>query len=140
MKCVCLVSLLCLTLCDPIVCSPSGSSVHGDSPGKNTGVGCHAILQEIFPTQELNPGLPRCRQIFLLSEPPANPKNTRVGHKWYQTVFVFLFLTCFMLYDNLGFGTSWCKLLYIEGINNKVPLYSTGKYLQYPVINHNGKE
>ena len=35
----------CPTLCDPMICSPSGSSVHGDSPGKNTGVGCHALLQ-----------------------------------------------------------------------------------------------
>ena len=33
---------LCLTLCDPMDCSPPGSSVHRDSPGKNTGVGCHA--------------------------------------------------------------------------------------------------
>ena len=32
-------------------CSPPGSSVHGDSPGKNTGVGCHVLLQGIFPTQ-----------------------------------------------------------------------------------------
>ena len=29
-----------------------GSSVHGDSPGKNTGVGYHALLQGIFPTKE----------------------------------------------------------------------------------------
>ena len=34
--------------------NPSGYSVHGDSPGKNTGVGCHALLQGIFLTQELN--------------------------------------------------------------------------------------
>ena len=32
-------------------CSPPGSSVYGDSPDKNTGVGCHALLQGIFPTQ-----------------------------------------------------------------------------------------
>ena len=37
--------------------SLAGSSVHGDSPGKNTEVSCHALLQEIFPTQRLNPGL-----------------------------------------------------------------------------------
>ena len=38
--------------------------VYGDSPGKNTGVGCHALLQGIFPTQGLNPGLlPHCRRI-----------------------------------------------------------------------------
>ena len=38
------------------------------------------------------------------------------------------------------FGISTCKLVYIEWINNKVLLYSTGKFIQYPVINHNGKE
>ena len=35
-------------------CSPWGSSVPGDSPGKNTGLGCHALLQGIFPTQGSN--------------------------------------------------------------------------------------
>ena len=44
----------CLTLCDPMDCSLLGSFVHGDSPGKNTGVGCHALLQGIFSTQGLN--------------------------------------------------------------------------------------
>ena len=38
------------------------------------------------------------------------------------------------------FGISRCKVLYIEWINSKVLLYSTGIYIQYPVINHNGKE
>ena len=33
-----------------------------DFPGKRTGVGCHFLLQRIFPTQELNPGLLHCRQ------------------------------------------------------------------------------
>ena len=41
---------------------------------------------------------------------------------------------------NWEFGSSVGKLLYIELINNKVLLYSTGNYIQYPVINHNGKE
>ena len=53
----------CPTLCDPMDCSPSGSSVHGDSPGKNR-VGCHFLLQGIFPTQGSNPGLPHCRRIL----------------------------------------------------------------------------
>ena len=47
----------CLTLCHPMDCSPSGSSqapVHANSPGRNTGVGCHAILQAFFPTQGPN--------------------------------------------------------------------------------------
>ena len=37
------------------------------------------------------------------------------------------------------FGVSICKLLHTEWINKKVLLYSTGNYVQYPVINHNGK-
>ena len=35
-----------------------------ESPGRKTGVGCHSLLQGIFPTQGSNPCLPRCRQIF----------------------------------------------------------------------------
>ena len=59
----------CPTLCDPIDCSPPGSSVHGDSPDKNTGVGCHFLLQGIFSTEGSNPGLPHCRQtLYPLSQ------------------------------------------------------------------------
>ena len=47
-------------------CSLLGSAVYGDSPGKNTGVGCHALLQAIFPTQRLIPGLLHCRRILYL--------------------------------------------------------------------------
>ena len=39
----------CLTLCDPLDWNPSGSSVPWDSSGKNIGVGCHSLLQGIFP-------------------------------------------------------------------------------------------
>ena len=42
-----------------------------DSPDKNTGVGCHSLLQGTFLTQGLNPGLPHCSQMLLLSEPPG---------------------------------------------------------------------
>ena len=54
----------CLALCDPTDCSPSGSSVHEVSPGKNTEVGCHPLFQGIFPIQELNWGLLPFRQIL----------------------------------------------------------------------------
>ena len=60
----------CPALCDAMNCSPPGSSVHGDSPGKSTGVGCHALLQRIFWTQGLNPcllWLLHCRQILYCS-------------------------------------------------------------------------
>ena len=68
-------AVLCLfaqsrpTLCDSMYYSPPGSSVHGDSPGKNTGVGYHTrgyltLLQGIFPTQGLNPSLSHCWRIL----------------------------------------------------------------------------
>ena len=55
-----LVTQLCPTLCDPMDYSPPHSFVHG----KNTAVGCHFLLQGIFPTQESNPGLLHCSQIL----------------------------------------------------------------------------
>ena len=68
------------TLCDPTGVCPPGSSLHGDSPGKNTGVGCQFLLQGIFPTQELNPGLPHCRQtLYRLSHQGSpDPAYTHV--------------------------------------------------------------
>ena len=44
----------CVRLCDAMYCSLTGSSVHGDSPGKYTRVGCHALFQGIFLTQTGN--------------------------------------------------------------------------------------
>ena len=45
----------CLTLCNPMDDSLPGSSVHEDNfPSKDTGVGCHFLIQGIFPTQGLN--------------------------------------------------------------------------------------
>ena len=61
-------------LCDPMNCRPPGSSVHGDSPGKNTGVGCHALLQGIFPSQRSNPGLPHCGQILYQLSHQGSPR------------------------------------------------------------------
>ena len=73
----CSQSLSYVRLCDPMncICSLPGSSVHGNSPGKNTGVGCHAFLQGIFPTQRLNPSLPHHRWILY------HKANSSRGHK-----------------------------------------------------------
>ena len=59
-----LVSQFCLTLCDPVDYSFPGSSVHGNSLSKNTGMGCHYLLQRIIPTQGLNLCLLHSRQIL----------------------------------------------------------------------------
>ena len=61
-------------LCDSTDCSPPGSSVHGESPGQNSGVGCHALLQGIFPTQGSNPGLPHCRWILYHMSHQGSPR------------------------------------------------------------------
>ena len=55
----------CLNLCDPIDCSPPGSSVHGDSPGKNTGVGWLALLQGNLPDPGIEPGSPALQEDLL---------------------------------------------------------------------------
>ena len=45
-----------------------------DSPGKNTGVGCHALLQGIFPTQGSNPDFPHCRWILYHLSHQGSPR------------------------------------------------------------------
>ena len=77
---LCLVAQSCPTLWHPIDHSPPGSSAHGDSPGKNTGVGCHALLQGIFPTQGSNPGLPHCRQILYHLSHQGSPEYWSVTY------------------------------------------------------------
>ena len=87
----------CPTLCDPMDCSPPGSSVHGifqarvlewvchcllclglyspwNSPGQNTGVGTLSLLQGIFSTQGSNPGLQYCRQILYQLSHKGSPR------------------------------------------------------------------
>ena len=71
-----LVTQSCPTLCNLMDCSMPGSSVHGISPSRNTGIGSHFLLQGILPTQRSNQGLPHCSQIlYLLS-------YLREAHSW----------------------------------------------------------
>ena len=70
---------LCLTLCNPMDCSPPSSSVRGDSPGKNTGVGCHALFQGLFLTQGSNPGLLHCKRILYHISHQGSPKMEVLG-------------------------------------------------------------
>ena len=69
----CLVLQSCPTLCDPMDCSLPGFCVHGDSPGKSTGVSCHTLLQGIFPNQGLNSGLSQCRWILYCLSHKGSP-------------------------------------------------------------------
>ena len=73
---LCLVSQSCPTLCDPTDCSPPGSSVHGDSPGKNTGVGCHAIFLTSQPRGWAS--------VFSIAGRFFTNRATRVAHQEYH--------------------------------------------------------
>ena len=78
---LCLVAQPCPTFCNPMDCSLPGSSVHRDSPDKNTGVGCHALFQGIFPTQGLNLGLPQCRwMLYCLNHQRSSPHLLNIGY------------------------------------------------------------
>ena len=83
-------------------CSLPGSSVHGILPGKNTGIGCHFLLQKIFPTQGLNPSLLHWQADFFFFFLPLShhsASSTPFSSEFTQTVIEFPFsavcvLTC----------------------------------------------
>ena len=94
-----LVPQLCLILRSPMNCSPPTSSVHGDSTGKNTSVGCHFLLQGIFQTQVLNLVLLHCRQIIYHLRHTGNPfwiyhslkkksiKLLHISYRWWSMYY-----------------------------------------------------
>ena len=71
----CAVCLVGCTLWDPVGYSPPGSSGHGDSPDKNTGMGSPALLQGIFPIQV------SCTADSLPTEQAGKPKYSGVGRQ-----------------------------------------------------------
>ena len=95
---MCLVAQLCLTLCDLMDCSPPGSSVHGDSPGKNTGVSCHSLFQGIHPG--IKPRSQALQADSLLCEPPGKPK-VHVYH-----IIPFLYIPQHACHQMAGFSPS----------------------------------
>ena len=93
---LCLGTQSCPTLYNHMDCSLPGSSVPGDSPGWNIGMGCHALLQEIFPTQGSNPGLLHCRQILYQQTYQGSPIQENI----------------LLQKDSLFVFSSWYYLLY----------------------------
>ena len=86
MVCV-LVIQSCPTLWEPMDGSLPGFSVHGILQARIVeSVGCHALLQGIFPTQELNPGLPNCRQILYWLNYQGSKAHEVVLALWAQVV------------------------------------------------------
>ena len=72
---LCLVAQLCPTLYDSRDCSPPGSSVHGDSLGKNTGVGLPCLPPEDLPKPGMEPRSPPLQADSLPSEPPEKQQG-----------------------------------------------------------------
>ena len=85
-----LVTESCSTLCKPMDSSMPSSPVHGDSPGKNTRVDFHDLLQGIFPTHRLKSGLPHCRQILYHLSHQGNPR-----------ILVWVQFSCSVMSDSL---------------------------------------
>ena len=90
---LCLVAQLYPILCDSMDYSLPGSSVHGDSPGNNTGVGYHALPQGIFPTQGLNAGLPQRRQIVYCLSHQGSP-STELQEKLKACLSIWKDIAC----------------------------------------------
>ena len=75
----------------------------------------------------------------------SSPNCPPTGVLLYPNLFIYLFIYLFIIevlvdLQRVTAVIIRCKLVYTGWINNKVLLYSTGNYIQYPVINHNGKE
>ena len=95
---------LCSTLCDPMDCSLPHSSVH-----RIFGVGCHFLLQGIFPTQGLNPDLPHCRKLlYRLSHQGSTGREYLFAefHLW------VLLIPCYIDLVNMSWPRSSC-LMYL---------------------------
>ena len=91
--CMCLVTQMCVTLCDPMDCNPPGTSV-----------GCHALLQGIFPTQGSNPDVPHCRWILYHLRHQGSP-----GAEWYPTMWPLISISTFAFKSHYG------NIIYFEG-------------------------
>ena len=91
----------CPTLCDPMDCSLHRFLHPWDFPGKNTAVSCHFLLQEIYPTEELNPGLPHCRQtLYHLSH-----QGSHIEKNYTKKIFMTQIIT--MVWSLTWSQTSW---------------------------------
>ena len=115
-----------LTCCDPLDCSPSGSSAHGDAPGKNTGVGCHALLQGIFLTQASNPcllGLLLWQAGSLPLAPPGKLSFRVCGNKFTSKM-------------NIEIRTSW-PLMQLKRLRGFYVLFSNTSYWAQQIVPEN---
>ena len=120
---LCLVTQSFLTLCNPMDCSPPGTSIHWDSPGKNTGSGCHALFQGIFPIQGSNPGLLNCRQILYCLRHQGSLSMYRYKWSCFSTHSSLLFFIRTGILESWGSpGFSKIKIYSFSGPRSFYPL------------------
>ena len=98
---------------------PTQLLFHGDSPGKKTGVGCHALFQGIFPTQGSNPGLSHCRWILFPQSHQGSPRIL----EWVPSLGIFptqesnrSLLHCRLILYQLSYQRSWSDKSLGDGI------------------------
>ena len=105
--CSCSITSVVHTLFDAIDCRPWCSSVHGDSPGKNTEVGCHAQLQGIFVTQGSNPHL-LCLLHWQEGSLPLGPPSPELGIYLVHTFWVVL------SFKNITMVSDFCCNIFLD--------------------------
>ena len=106
-------------------CSLPGSSVHRDSPGRNTGVGSHALLWGIFLTQGSNPGLPHCRWILYHLSQQGNPRICVLFFVCQITVSEESLFSIVWAIPSLGQVLEWMLLLLLLSHFSRVRLCAT---------------
>ena len=84
--CCCLVTKLCLTLLQPHGLQPAKPLFPWYFPGKNPGVGCHLLLQEILPNPRMEPVSPELAGRFFTTEPPRKPLYVDISHLIIKTL------------------------------------------------------
>ena len=126
---------LCLTLCDPMDCSPPGSSVCGVLQARIPGVGCQALHQRIFQTQGWNSHLLLLLHWQVGSLPLAPPEKPKRA-KWqqpptYKVAGTEVFHSHF---------TGWTLVVVLKGVLGKAKrefgagISSSGPYLNVQTL------
>jgi len=120
----------CPTLCDPMDCSLPGSSVHGDSLGKNTGVVFPALLQGIFSTQGSNTGINNALQADSLpSEPVIGIGYSNICEK--KINFAVLLTVIFSLFFSFTDHHYASIILYLKKARNYFSLQAHANHVKY---------
>ena len=113
---LCCAVLSCSIVSDTMNCILPGSSVHGDAPGKNTGVGCHSRLWGIFPVLGSNPGLPHCKQILYHLSYQGSPKLLEcIAYSFPRGIF---------LTQELNQGLLHCRWILYQVCRQESPFHS----------------